>query len=343
MQNETLFAALDLGSNTCRLIFKKFHENNFKFIDSLSQTVRLAEGLHEHRNLSPQAIERALEVLRKCANKIQHYNPTYFRAVATEACRIAHNADKFLETIRHELQINIEVISPTEEAYLSLRGCEQLLDSRKPFAIVFDIGGASTEIMLVEIEKKKQRIRIHNTLSLPYGVVRVSETYGKYIQDVFPDIRQQVCDKISQHFNGKKLKSLARAHKLQLLGCSGTATTIAAIALKLKFYDRRLVDGARISLSAIHDLSRYIRAHPDLLSLFHKERYNPIGRRDLIEPGLAILQGICQVCAFPSLHVADRGVRDGIITDLAQSNGIIPTFVTQYEYSSLARQEKMTA
>lgn len=337
MQENNIFAALDLGSNTCRLIVKKLTQGHLTFVDSVAQTIRLAEGIHEDQILTPAAIDRTGHALALCREKLDHYKPNFFRAVATEACRIAKNSHVIIDMAKNDFGIDLEVISAQEEAILSLRGCEELLDEKKNYAIVFDIGGASTEVLFVELQRKKHEITIHQTLSLPYGVVRISETYGKYMRDVFHDIRTQVSEKILSALGSFKIRSLARAHKLQLLGCSGTATTIAAMALNLRTYDRRIIDGARLTLKSIQVLSHSFHDATQWKKIVESESFLSLGKQDLIEPGLAILMGICDISPFPSLRVADRGVRDGIIASLAQEQKDSSHFNNFFKYVNLQR------
>lgn len=343
MHNNHLYAALDLGSNTCRLMIKRLSHNNLVFVDSYAQTIRLAEGIDQNNHISQASIDRTRLALENCKVKLDEHKPTFFRAVATEACRVASNAQELMEIARQEFGINIEIISAQEEALLSLRGCEELLDDKKSHAIVFDIGGASTEVLFLAFNRKKHEISIYCSLSLPYGVVRISETYGPYMKEVFANIRQQVRDKILELLGPFKIRALARAHKLQLLGCSGTATTIAALALNLKAYDRRIVDGCRIPIDSIESLAQLFLNQDTSLQNLESEKSALLGKRDLIEPGLAILLGICDVSPFPSLRVADRGVRDGIITDLAQRQFQDQVRDGFFHYHSLQPRQERTA
>lgn len=343
MQNNHLFAALDLGSNTCRLMIKKRSLHQLVFVDSFAQTIRLAEGLDEHNRITKASMERTRHALEICKAKLLEHKPQFFRAVATEACRVAQNAHEVVDMARAQFGIDIEIISAEEEALLSLRGCEELLDDKKSHAIVFDIGGASTEVLFIEFSRKKHQVIIHCSLSLPYGVVRLRDTYGSYIRDVFHDIRTQVRDKILELLGPFKIRSLARAHKLQLLGCSGTATTIAALALDLTFYDRNAVDGSRIGIDAVEKLHTRYQMDHDEFKAFETEKSPLLGKRDLIEPGMAILLGICDVSPFPSLRVADRGVRDGIITQMAHNHTTSYAKDSYFHYKSLQSDDAQIA
>ena len=141
------YAALDLGTNNCRLLIARRTAVGFRVVDAFSRIVRLGEGLVASGGLSEPAMARTIEALRVCAGKIGQRKVSFGRYVATEACRRAVNCGEFLARVRDEIGMEIEIISTDEEARLVVTGCAPLLHPRFPFAVVFDIGGGSTEIV----------------------------------------------------------------------------------------------------------------------------------------------------------------------------------------------------
>src|SRR3954466_15356938 len=142
----TSYAALDLGTNNCRLLIAQRSAGGFRVVDAFSRIVRLGEGLAASGGLSEAAIARTIEALRICAGKIGQRKVAQGRYVATEACRRAVNCREFLARVHDEIGIEIEIISTAEEARLVVTGCAPLLHPRFPYAVVFDIGGRHTQI-----------------------------------------------------------------------------------------------------------------------------------------------------------------------------------------------------
>jgi exopolyphosphatase / guanosine-5'-triphosphate,3'-diphosphate pyrophosphatase len=230
-----------------------------------------------------------------------------------------------LDRARTELGINIEVITPLEEARLALSGCAAVLDPEIPYAVAFDIGGGSTEIIWLELmpspKNRRSRIPIVQVIdcaSLPFGVVTLSEIYGTHFSDfgIYQDLRQKVAGEVSRFSNKNNILSYINKGQVQMAGTSGTITTVGAIHLKLPKYDRRYIDGLFLKISDIHNVCE------SLISMTHLERSQSScigpGRADLVLMGTAILEGICDVWSLPHLRVADRGVREGILMDLLE-------------------------
>lgn len=314
-KNGTKIAAVDLGSNTCRLIISEvFSDGTRKNLEIFSRMVRLAENLSHSESLEPAAMERAISVLKTCSRKIKDYQPSHIRCVATEACRRSSNSDFFRRSVKQKTSLKLEVISSEEEAELCLRGCEELLDPTIPYGIVFDIGGGSSEVMWVKVNPDNQG-ELLEFISLPFGVVGLSETYGTYTGMVFEDIGHAIQQTLKEMKAYNEIQSLIKAKQVQMIGCSGTATTIAALKLELEAYDRQMIDGAIIKRKDIEkikymlwDMSPAERvAHPCI---------GP-GRSDLVVPGLSIFAGIYDAFPVQDMCVADRGVRDGVIAVLA--------------------------
>ena len=284
-------------------------------MDVFSRIVRLAENLSHSESLETSAIERALAVLKICARKIKEHNPAVVRCVATEACRKAGNSDVFRKLVYTDTGLDLEVISPEEEADLCLKGCEELLDPDVPYAIVFDIGGGSSEVMWVRNHKDKPA-ELLEFISLPFGVVGLSETYGTYTGVVFEDIGKVIQEHLSHFKDFEQIQKLISQGDVQMVGCSGTATTIAALKLDLKSYDRSIIDGTVIKRNDIEAIKEKLWAMSPADRVAHPCIGS--GRSDLVVPGLSIFAGIYDAFPVAEMCVADRGVRDGIIADLAQ-------------------------
>ncbi|MDW8443258.1 MAG: hypothetical protein RML45_02265 [Acetobacteraceae bacterium] len=148
-----LYAALDLGTNNCRLMIAAPAGRGFRVVDSFSRMVRLGEGLAASGRLCEAAMERTLEALAVCAEKVARHRVRRLRAIATEACRKAENGPRFLERVRAETGIGFEVIGPREEAELAVESCASLLAGPEPRALLFDIGGGSTELAWIRARR----------------------------------------------------------------------------------------------------------------------------------------------------------------------------------------------
>ena len=307
------FAALDLGSNTCRLLVARQEGTEFRVVDSFSRIIRLGTGLHLTGFLSDDAMDRAIIALKECARKIQKYKITDLRCVATEACRQADNAKEFLDRISFETGLNIEVICEAEEARLALEGCKALIDYNIPYVLAFDIGGCSTEAMWAKVMPGKT-VEVCDLVSVPYGVVSVIDASGGDPQLFYDDIRSKIANSVRSLSDINDIQDKIDNEQVQLIGSSGTTTTIAAIHLALPYYDRSQVDGCEVPLEIVREIGDNLR------NLSHLERSNHScigpGRSDLVVGGMAILEGICDAWPIPILKVADRGVRDGIISDI---------------------------
>jgi len=321
----TVIAAIDLGTTSCRLLVARPEGTSFRVIDSFSRVVRLGEGIQANNRLQPGAINRTFDALKICRDKISKNNVNKMRAVTTEACRRAENSAELLDRARTDLNIHIEVITPLEEARLALSGCAAILDPKIPYAVAFDIGGGSTEIIWLKLIPSSQGrcsrvpiVEVIDCASLPFGVVTLSEIYGNHFADfgLYQELRKKVAHEVL-HFSSKNnIQTHIQNGQVQMVGTSGTITTIGAVHLNLPKYDRRFIDGLFLHLKDIHQVSER------LLAMTHLERAQSScigpGRADLVLMGTAILEGICDVWALPHLRVADRGVREGILIDLLE-------------------------
>ncbi|MBB4633194.1 Ppx/GppA phosphatase family protein [Sphingosinicella soli] len=316
------YAALDLGTNNCRLLIARPARGGFYVVDAFSRIVRLGEGLLETGRLSDAAQDRAVAALKACADKVRRRSVWVSRNVATEACRRASNGEAFVDRVFAETGIALDVISPEEEARLAVLGCQTLLDRRGGHALVFDIGGGSTEIILVEIEPGG-RERILSWASVPWGVVSLTETEPTHFDSI--DDRAAAYDRmrarVTEHLVAARehLQPPCRTEELQLLGTSGTITTLASLHMGLAHYDRRKVDGCSVPSAALRDvgvsLSRMAHGERAALACIGDER------ADLIVAGCAILDAILDMFPSADVCVADRGIREGILRTLMRRDG----------------------
>jgi exopolyphosphatase / guanosine-5'-triphosphate,3'-diphosphate pyrophosphatase len=315
-------AALDLGTNNCRLLVARPAGCGFRVVDAFSRIVRLGEGLAATGALSDAAITRTLDALRICADKITARNVTASRYVATEACRRAANCEVFLTRVREEIGLEIEIISSREEARLVVAGCAPLLHPRIPYAIVFDIGGGSTEIVWLRLARGpggRQSPHILGAVSLPFGVVTLTDRFGG--AEVSPATYRLMIAEAASAFipfeRNHRIVHHVRAGRVQMLGSSGTVTTLAGIHLALPRYIRAMVDGSMLTFEQIAAVSEHLAGLD-----FAGRAANPcIGREraDLVLSGCAVLDAICATWPVGRLRVADRGVREGILLDLMKN------------------------
>lgn len=314
------YGALDLGTNNCRLLIARPAPHGFVIVDAFSRIVRLGEGLATTGQLSESAMDRAVSALRVCADKLRRRHVHIARSVATEACRRAANARHFVDRIRAETGIMIDVIPAEEEARLAVMGCHVLLEDGEGPALIFDIGGGSTELVLVDTTGPLPRTL--DWYSAPWGVVSLTEvepgdaTTAEGRLDIYGRMRARV----AQSFAGfaARLPQSARGH-LRLLGTSGTVTTLASVLLRLPSYDRRAIDGLIVPTEEIRGVSRMLSA------MSHAERIELpcIGqeRADLVVAGCAILESILDIFPAERLGIADRGIREGILRTLMARDG----------------------
>ena len=317
---EDLYGALDLGTNNCRLLVATPADGGFMVVDAFSRIVRLGEGLGQTGLLSEAAMGRTIDALRVCANKLKWRNVVKVRLIATEACRMAENGAGFIDRVQSETGLVLEIIDRETEATLAAVGAEPLIDAAAETALVFDIGGGSTEVLWME--RRGPRFEIAHWTSLAAGVVTISERFGGGV-----DVTRQSFQAMRAYLRPMLLEFAARVSAStgkppvpsHLLGTSGTVTTIAGVQLGLARYDRSRVDGCWLGSGDIGNVTER------LLDFTYEQRAaNPcIGREraDLVLAGCAILEEIR--LAFPAerIRVADRGLREGILTQLMKQDG----------------------
>ena len=320
------FAAIDLGTNNCRLLVARASVDGFEVIDAYSRPVRLGEGVALNGALCGDAIERTLNALGVCASKIERNAVTRARHIATEACRRACNGGDFLGMVKQRTGLAFEVIPPAEEARLALASCENLLDPAVPFGLLVDIGGGSTEVSWIRVTSRNDRsggigTEVLGMTSVPWGVVTLSEacTFGQprerpltraCYDDMVERIRADLRPFCAKHQIGG---AIARG-EVQMVGASGTVTTVSAHHLGLKRYNRTMVDGSRLSRDQILRICDEL----SVMSVNELTHLPCIGddRADLALAGGAILEAVCRQWAAPSVRVADRGLREGVLMDL---------------------------
>jgi exopolyphosphatase/guanosine-5'-triphosphate,3'-diphosphate pyrophosphatase len=316
-----VYAALDLGTNNCRLLIACPTGDGFRVVDSFSRIIRLGEGISATGCISDAAIERAIAALSICRDKIQSRRAKRLRMIATEACRAASNADAFRHRVAAETGIQLEVIDRETEAALAVIGCAPLLDPKGRGAILFDIGGGSTELVRIERDPDAREAapRIKAWMSIPLGVVTLAEHFGG--KHVTPQSYAQMVKEVARHvgpFGDEHGMDLAEMH---LLGTSGTVTTLAGVYLDLARYDRRLIDGLWLSDP---DVTATIAR---LLGMTYQERVSnnciSVERADLVLAGCAILDAIRNAFPLPRLRVADRGLREGMLVEMMREDGAI--------------------
>ena len=319
------YAAIDLGTNNCRLLIARPSGENFAVVDAFSRVVRLGEGLAQTGRLSQAAMDRAVEALSVCADKLRRRNVHLARSVATEACRQAANGADFIERVKRETGIALDVITAGEEARLAVLGCHILLEPGNGPAMIFDIGGGSTELVLIEPTDTVPRIL--DWQSVPWGVVSLTETFGPEGDDRisrqarYAGMRERVAQSFAE-FADRVVETCGAAGKvttLRLLGTSGTVTTLASVHLDLPQYDRRAVDGLIVPTDSMRAISAQLAG----MSMAERQQLPCIGREraDLVVAGCAILEAILDLWPAGRLGVADRGIREGILRSLIATSG----------------------
>lgn len=323
-----LYAALDLGTNNCRLLIARPHEQGFRVLDGFTRIVRLGEGLTSTGRLSDAAMERTFEALRLCRNKLREHEPTRMRLIATEACRSASNGVEFIARVERELGLSLEIVDRQTEASLAVTGCADLIEESSDGALMFDIGGGSSELAWLDFRggrpKRPGRMAssIRSWQSLPVGVVSIAERFGGV--DVTRESFEAMVEFVSGHlrqFRGReKLRRMIAEHPVHLIGTSGTVTTLAGLHLGLERYERQKVDGLWMTREEIDATMNALLNMPFERRVAHA----CIGkdRSDLVLPGCAIFEAIRREWPTERVRVADRGLREGILISLMDADKV---------------------
>jgi exopolyphosphatase / guanosine-5'-triphosphate,3'-diphosphate pyrophosphatase len=316
------YAALDLGTNNCRLLIARPTADGFRVVDAFSRIIRLGEGIAASGRISEAAITRAVEALLVCRDKMRARGVMRARLIATAACRAAENGEEFCSRVAKEAGVELEIIDSATEARLAATGCTELFDPAATSVILFDIGGGSSE--LVRLKRRPADDRrgpptpdIVGWASLPVGVVTLAERYGGKV------VSRQIYDAMVEEV-GAFVDEFAADHRdldgFHMLGTSGTVTTIAGVYLRLRRYDRRRVDGCWLSDGEISGVVAELMAMS-----FDERAANPcigVERADLVLAGCAILDAIRRAFPCPRLRVADRGLREGMLVEMMRADGV---------------------
>ncbi len=307
------YAALDLGTNNCRLLIARPQGDGFAVVDAFSRIVRLGEGLAATGRLSDAAMDRTVAALKICAEKLKRRDVTLARSVATEACRRASNGPAFVERVLAETGIHLDIITAEEEARLAVLGCHALLEPGDGPALVFDIGGGSTELVLLDASGPVPRVLDWH--SAPWGVVSLTESLGAGREAPMASgayARMRAC--VTESFAPFARRLPQTDEPRRLLGTSGTVTTLASVHLGLASYDRSQIDGLIVPAESMLAVSQRLAG----MSLAERGTVPCIGseRADLVVAGCAILETILALWPAERLGVADRGIREGILRRL---------------------------
>lgn len=316
---EPLYGALDLGTNNCRLLLAAPAPGGFRVVDAFSRIVRLGEGAGRSGQLNEAAMRRTIAALRVCANKLRWWNVDRHRLIATEACRMAGNGPAFLDRVEEELGLRLEIIDRHTEAKLAVAGASPLIDPAARDVLLFDIGGGSTELSWVSLAGGAHTIEAWT--SMPAGVVTIAERFGG--EEVSPETFEAMCAHVRPMVRAFAAQLAAAApHRTpdHILGTSGTVTTICGVHLDLRRYDRSRVDGCWLARDDIRRVTAALRAMP----YSERVRHPCIGheRADLVLAGCAILVEIIEAWPADRVRVADRGLREGILTGLMTEDGV---------------------
>jgi exopolyphosphatase / guanosine-5'-triphosphate,3'-diphosphate pyrophosphatase len=308
-------AALDLGTNNCRLLVARPCGQSFAVVDSFSRIVRLGEAVARTGWLSERAIARTIAALRVCARIIARNEVGPIRCVATEACRRAGNAGDFLARVRRVTGLRFEILPHEEEARLALLGCLPLVDPAAEHVLLVDIGGGSTDLLWLDRSQADGQALVRCSHSVGIGVVALSEAFAaepdpSTFEVMVGHVRDLLAPIEARHAIGRHLAG----GRSQMLGTSGTVTTLAALHLELSRYDRRQIDGLVLEAEAVRTVSARLRQMTNAERAAHA-CIGP-GRADLVVAGCAILEAVRRRWPTDQPRVADRGLREGILQGL---------------------------
>ncbi|QHQ35012.1 Ppx/GppA phosphatase family protein [Algicella marina] len=340
-----LYAALDLGTNSCRMLIARPEDGRFRIVDAFAKSVRLGADLERTGALSRPSVERTIRALQVCATKLRKLDVRHMRLVATEACRRASNGGNFLDQVQKRTGLALELIPPEEEARLAVISCAPLVTQTADHVMVFDIGGGSTELVWIDItnvppeERSAAVMRLQmdrdiaevngaklvDFISVPLGVATLHERFNDVEDESarFALMSWYFEEQLAKFRPYEDLDMLEGVQGFQMIGTSGTVTTVAASHLGLKRYDRRKVDGITLTEAQIDTVIARMMAQGR-----EGRRNDPsIGRdrAELIMSGASILQTLLRIWPTDRLGVADRGLREGMLYSMMEANGAFPT------------------
>lgn len=320
-----LYAAVDLGTNNCRLLVAAPSRGGrgFTVVDSYSQIARLGEGLEQTGRLSDAAMARAHEALSAISKKLKSRRVGHIRCVATEACRKAENGGAFIQEIRNRTGLTFKVIGPQEEARLALIGCHNLIREEAEDVLVLDIGGGSTELSLVDANKAResglagmlQRAPIKSWTSIPLGVVTLTEAFAHLPEEeAYPAMLEKARSYVETWADRNGVREAMSARTSHIIGTSGTVTCVAGVHFGLERYRRDLVDGKWMDRKGCEEtMIRLIEAGPE-----KRADFPTIGedRAGLMLAGCALVEAVWSLAPHADMRVADRGLREGLLLSM---------------------------
>lgn len=321
---QPVYGAIDLGTNNCRMLLAQRTQTGFHVVDAFSRVVRLGEGLHANGRLSDAAMDRAVEALKICRDKMGRRQVAKHRSIATQACRMADNGEAFLERVREEAGIEFELITPEEEARLAVHGCVDLLDADMDAALVIDIGGGSTELSWVDLAEWRKRggpdsggrPPMRSWMSAPIGVVTLSERFPEREDRLawYDEMKAFARRLIKTPRGARAMRPVFAEGRAHLVGTSGTVTSIAGVHLQLPRYDRSRVDGLSMGLDEAEAACRHLRN----MDVTGRSREPTIGsdRAELVLAGCAIYEAVAEAWPAAHLRVGDRGLREGLLLNM---------------------------
>ena len=345
------YGALDLGTNNCRLLVARPSRRGFVIIDAFSRIIRLGEGVTQSGRLAEPAMARTIDALKVCAEKLDRWRVKRSRIIATQACRLADNSDDFIGRVKAETGLDLEIVSHETEAQLAVSGCASLLDRRCDRALVFDIGGGSSELIWLDLTPLKGRRRsvydqsdARNAIvawtSLPLGVVTLAERHGGKVvtEATFEAMVEDVSTLLAEFEKAEPHRDLITNGNVHLLGTSGTVTTVAGVHLELPAYDRNRVDGCWLRVDDVRQVA------DALIAMSYDDRVAQpcigVERADLVLAGCAILEAVLRMWPCERLRVADRGLREGILATLMAQDGHIGRRRPSTKRTGAARQQR---
>jgi len=323
-----VYGAIDLGTNNCRMLLAQRSGSSFHVVDAFSRVVRLGEGITGTGALSQGAMDRAVEALKVCADKIRRQNVVKHRSIATQACRMADNGAEFLERVERETGLNFDLISAEEEARLAVHGCVDLLDEEKDAALVIDIGGGSTELSWVDLAEWRRRggrasggrPPMKSWTSTPVGVVTLSERFPEREDraEWYDEMKTFARDLMKTPRGARAMRPIFDDGRAHLVGTSGTVTSMAGVHLRLPRYDRSKVDGLWMSGDQALDACKRLRE----LDIHGRSQEPTIGadRAELVLAGCAIYEAVAELWPAHRLRVGDRGLREGMLLNLMRKS-----------------------
>ena len=326
------YAAIDLGTNSCRLVIATPTTTSFRVVETFSKVVRLGEGIIQDNELSSRAMKRTIQALKVCRGVIDEYMPiAASRFVATAACRRAKNVAQFVEMVKSQAGLELEIISPKEEARLSVVGCLPLLNRNIKRVLVFDIGGGSTQISLARVTDSGKTF-IEGFVSLPYGVVTVSEAFAGHEMSTleYSTVMERTQNILAEFEEKYHIHEAIANQEIQVIGTSGTVTVLGAVHLKLPRYNRSAVDGIAISAPDVAATVNKIKT----MGSEGRNKHPCIGqsKSDLTLAGCAIIEALTSFWPISEITVADRGIREGILLDLMHSKRQQPSYKKHHHH-----------